>query len=341
MICRTSGLRAPPPLITITRLSHPVRLEGIDDVGETIGQPAQSRDEQPLHRVDIGVEIEARDHGARIRIGIGRAVAEKFRQHMNVAREPRRFARCRRSRDTMRCSRNCRTSRPAPRAAASASAWAGCDRIRWSIAAPAADWPPSFSQKPGTMPEMIGTPHARHEAGLDRRRHDAGRRSHDVGQPFADIDRLAVAIRPPIVPMPPACASISEARDRRARAKPKFRGCVCRSGRGRAACPAPRSRCRSSRSRRRRNRQGRCARNSCRSSAASWARKFHLQVTVHTERAERSGGAERQEVGEIEEMARARRSSRADAASARGFSGSPFPARSSRRHSAARRPGCR
>src|SRR5699024_12539207 len=37
----------------------------------------------------IGVEIEPRDHRARAGIGIGRTIAEEFRQNMNVAREQR------------------------------------------------------------------------------------------------------------------------------------------------------------------------------------------------------------------------------------------------------------
>lgn len=62
-----------------------VRGKGLDHFGEAIGQPAQAGDEQPLHRTDIGVEIEARDHGARIRVGIRRTVADEFGKHVNVA----------------------------------------------------------------------------------------------------------------------------------------------------------------------------------------------------------------------------------------------------------------
>ena len=48
----------------------------------------------------------------------------------------------------------------------------------------------------GHHARVIGPPHARHEARLGRRRHDARRGSHDVGEAIADIDRPA-GLRPP------------------------------------------------------------------------------------------------------------------------------------------------
>ena len=45
---------------------------------------------------------------------------------------------------------------PAASASASASGAAGCMRTRWSIAAPAADCPPSFSHSPGSIAEKYG-----------------------------------------------------------------------------------------------------------------------------------------------------------------------------------------
>ena len=189
-----------------------MRPERVDHVGKPIGQPAQARDEQPLHRADIGVEIEARDHRARVGIGIRRAVAEKFRQHMNVAGQQRRARRHRRRARRCRCSRNSMSSTPA---LLRRRARLGMGRMR---AEQMIDRRARGRLAALVEPEarhharIIGTPHAGHEARLLRRRHDAGRRSHDVGQPIADIDRShRSAARPPIVPMPPACASISEA----------------------------------------------------------------------------------------------------------------------------------
>ena len=164
-----------------------MRGKGLDHLGKPIGQPAEAGDEQPLHRANVGVEIEARDHRARVGVGIGRAVADEFGKHMDVAGEqrgslaPPERAMMRRSRKSMRSS----PRRAPPR---SLRRWPGCDLRRWSIAAPAADWPPSLSQKSGHHAGVIRTPHARHEARLARRRHDAGRRSHDVGEAIADID---------------------------------------------------------------------------------------------------------------------------------------------------------
>ena len=43
----------------------------------------------------------------------------------------------------------------------------------------------------GNHARIVGTPDARNEARLGRRRHDAGRGSHDVGEPAAHIDRTA------------------------------------------------------------------------------------------------------------------------------------------------------
>ena len=45
------------------------------------------------------------------------------------------------------------------RAAALASTYPACDLRRWSIAAPAADWPPSFSQKSLRVSHVIRLPH--------------------------------------------------------------------------------------------------------------------------------------------------------------------------------------
>src|SRR5712672_2197228 len=60
-------------------------------------------------------------------------------------------------------------------------------------------------------PRIIGTPNTGDEARLGRCRHDAGRGPHDVGKTTAYIDCIARLPAPPIVPTPPACASISDA----------------------------------------------------------------------------------------------------------------------------------
>ena len=128
MIWRTSGLRLAPPLITIVLARMPCARKRVDDVGKPIGEAAQAGDEQPLHAADVGVEIEPGDHRARIGIGIGRAVAEEFGQHMDVAREQRA------PRRTVRSARRRARSRKSSRLEArglrgrDGSAWAGCDR---------------------------------------------------------------------------------------------------------------------------------------------------------------------------------------------------------------------
>lgn len=66
-----------------------MRGKGLDHLGEPIGETAEAYDEQPLHRTDVGVEIEARDHRAGVGVGVRRAVADEFGKHMDVAGEQR------------------------------------------------------------------------------------------------------------------------------------------------------------------------------------------------------------------------------------------------------------
>ncbi|MGY4486987.1 hypothetical protein ACVWWR_006178 [Bradyrhizobium sp. LM3.2] len=66
-----------------------MRGKGLDHLGKPIGEPAQAGDEQPFHRGDIGIEIEACDHRARVRIGVGRAVADELGKDMDVGGQQR------------------------------------------------------------------------------------------------------------------------------------------------------------------------------------------------------------------------------------------------------------
>ena len=47
----------------------PVRSKRIHHIGKTVGEATQSRHEQPLHRADIGIEIQTGDDRTRVRIG--------------------------------------------------------------------------------------------------------------------------------------------------------------------------------------------------------------------------------------------------------------------------------
>src|SRR5216683_2636925 len=76
-----------------------VAAESVDDIGQAIGKPAQSRHEQPFHRADVGIEIEARDDRTRIRIGEWRPVADELGKNMNVAGQQRGLPRTFRARE--------------------------------------------------------------------------------------------------------------------------------------------------------------------------------------------------------------------------------------------------
>ena len=130
-----------------------MRGKGIDHLGEAIGEPAEPGDEQPLQARDVAVEIEAGDHRTRLGIGIGRAIAEEFGQHMDVAREQRGLARPTPKRVDDAALENSSSRCPRLRAPPRRLGIGRMRRTRWSIAAPAADCPPSFSHRPGTMPE--------------------------------------------------------------------------------------------------------------------------------------------------------------------------------------------
>ena len=113
---------------------------------------------------------------------------------------------------------------------------------RWSIAAPAADWPPSFSQRPGTIAEKYGPQTPGTKAGSLVRRHGAGRGAEHIGH-----------ARSARVPASPARADRADAAgmgidqaggDRRSRQQAEFgRGAVGQA-RAERACRRRRSRCR-------------------------------------------------------------------------------------------------
>ena len=192
----------------------------------------------------------------------------------------------------------------------------------------------------GDHPRIIRSPDARDEAGLGRRRHDAGRGPHDVGETAADIDRLARLLAASDRADASGMRVDQRSADRRALEQAEFERRGFASGRRPAACPARRSRCRFWRSHRRRDRQGRCARNSCRSSA------LHARENSICRRACRSNAPSsrwRGTKGSRRDRGNGRPTDRltADAASATAVSEFPFRARSSRRHSAARRPASR
>ena len=78
--------------------------------------------------------------------------------------------------------------------------------------------------QPGHHARVIRSPDARHEAGLLRRRHDAGRGSHDVGEPPADLDRVA-GFRAPADRADAAGMGVDQRRaDGRALEQPKLMG---------------------------------------------------------------------------------------------------------------------
>ncbi len=69
-----------------------MRAHHVDDVGQPVGQPAQCGHEHALQALEVAVEIEPGDDRTRLRIGVGRAIAQEFGQYMEAAREQRRVA---------------------------------------------------------------------------------------------------------------------------------------------------------------------------------------------------------------------------------------------------------
>ena len=192
----------------------------------------------------------------------------------------------------------------------------------------------------GHHARIIRTPHARHEARLERRRHDAGRRPHDVGEPAAHIDRLT-RFDPPSDHAHAAGMGIDQRRaDRRAFQQTEIQRGRCRSSPRPGRCPARRRPCRFSRNRRQRDRRDRRARNSSGSSAA----RARGNSTCRS--ACRSSGWPTRWRGTKDSRrdrgnARPNSRSTANGASATAAWEFPFPAKSSRRHSEARRHGYR
>src|SRR5450755_1508554 len=166
-----------------------VRAERVDDIRKAIGEPAESRHEQPLHRADVRVEIHPCDDRARIGIGERRAIAEKLRQNVNVAGKPCRLARVLRTRDNAPLEKfqNFHAADMRGRGGlviGGVGPYEMIDgRARRGLTA-------FVEPKSRNHSGKIGTPNARNEARLGRCRHDAGRGSHDVGQTTAYVDRL-------------------------------------------------------------------------------------------------------------------------------------------------------
>ena len=67
---------------------------------------------------------------------------------------------------------------------------------RWSIAAPAADWPPSLSHRPGTIAEKYGPQTPGTKAGSLVAGHGAGRGAEDIGHARLQRADVACARRP-------------------------------------------------------------------------------------------------------------------------------------------------
>ena len=226
----------------------PCAAHGVDDIGETIGEAAEPGDEK-RSRLSMSASrsrpvITARRRDRHEASGCREIPAARGRR-ARAARPRRRSPK----RATARRSRNSIRLRPAARAAASASAWAGCDRTRWSIAGARRGLAAFVQPKSGDHARIIRAPDARHEARLRRRRHDAGRGAHDVGEAIETLR------------LPALGAAAADARRcppharRSARRRPAFpddrpsspRGCL-RQPRAERRCRARRSRFRSSHS---------------------------------------------------------------------------------------------
>ena len=192
----------------------------------------------------------------------------------------------------------------------------------------------------GNHPRIIGTPDARDEARLGRRRHDAGRGPHDVGEPAAHIDRLARFLAPP----DRADASGMGVDQRRADRRPLEQAEIARRGSGQAGAE------------RRAGRddlvsdfriivRGEIAKTDALEIAVAPALFVGEEIPFAGQRADRTqrrpGGAKRKIVGEIEEMAGRLVGRRQMPLQPQQLWEFPSPARSSRRHSAARRHGYR
>ena len=68
-----------------------VALEQTDDLSESLRQAAQAGDVERHRALFVVAKVEADNRAARRRIGVGRAVAEKIGQDVQVAGEPRRL----------------------------------------------------------------------------------------------------------------------------------------------------------------------------------------------------------------------------------------------------------
>jgi hypothetical protein len=195
MIWRTSALRLAPPLITIISQEMPRGPHDVDHVRQPIGEAAQAGDEQPLEGLDAVVEIEPGDHRARIRIGIGRAIAEEFRQHMGVAGEPRRL---RRMGDARHRALLQEIEQAEPGGLGRCLCFrAGGVRAHQMVDAGAGGGLAALVQpEPRHHGGEIRPPDSGQEGRLGGGRHDAGRGAHDVGKAVLQIAVLAAGNSP-------------------------------------------------------------------------------------------------------------------------------------------------
>ena len=126
----------------------------LDDLAQAVAEAAEAGDIERDEAVEVALHAQARDH-ARAPAGRRRARGCRGTRARHAGRRPG----ARRPTGSPAAA-TARVGQPfrqrlarRPAASAAAPAAAGCRSSSWSMAAPAADWPPSFSQAPGTIAE--------------------------------------------------------------------------------------------------------------------------------------------------------------------------------------------
>ena len=147
---------------------------------------------------------------------MGRTVAEKFGQHMDIARQSCRGA-------GASGARNDPSLQELDDIETFAARGATCLGMRRMRAKQMIDGgarrrlPALVQPESGHHAGIIRPPNAGYEARICRRRHDAGRRTHDVSQPIADIDGAA-RLETSADGADPACMRVDQgSADRRSR----------------------------------------------------------------------------------------------------------------------------
>ena len=146
-ICLTSPLFAAPPLATSASKTKPLSLEQADHLRQALRQSAQAGDIERHRALRIVAEVEADDRAARRRIGVRRTIAKEIGQYVQIAGQLRRLRGAAGASDDVALQR-IEGVRPA-----GGVGEGRVIRIRRSIAAPNADWPPSTSHWPGVSAE--------------------------------------------------------------------------------------------------------------------------------------------------------------------------------------------